>query len=323
MSQQDDWQPTASPETLRLRADLYARTRQFFAEREVLEVETPALCEYAVSDTHVHSLTVNARLLGGGDRYLHTSPEYAMKRLLAAGYGDIYQICKVYRDGEAGTWHNPEFTLLEWYRVGFDHHALMRELADLLQCLLFPVEERPVVPMSYRDAVRLHAGVDPQTAGRQELTDCLSRWQITLPNKRSFDDCLDLLMSAVVGPRLGANEITLIYDYPPSQAALARIRPGNPPAAERFEAYINGVELANGFHELTDAAEQRRRFDSDLERRANLGLPRLRLDRRFLRALDAGIAPCAGVALGFDRVVMLASGAQRIEEVLSFPTNRA
>lgn len=323
MSQQDDWQPTASPETLRLRADLYARTRQFFAEREVLEVETPALCEYAVSDTHVHSLTVNARLLGGGDRYLHTSPEYAMKRLLAAGYGDIYQICKVYRDGEAGTWHNPEFTLLEWYRVGFDHRALMGELADLLQCLLFPDGERPVVTMSYRDAVRLHAGVDPQTAGKQELDDCLRRWEITLPNERSFDDCLDLLVSAVVGPRLGAAEISLIYDYPPTQAGLARIGPGSPPAAERFEAYIDGVELANGYHELTDAAEQRSRFHGDMERRTELGLPQPPLDRRFLAALDAGLAPCAGVALGFDRVVMLASGAEHIEEVLSFPTSRA
>lgn len=323
MSQRDDWRPTASLQTLRLRAALLARIRQFFAERDVLEVDTPALCEYAVSDTNIHSLTVNAHLLDGGQRYLHTSPEYAMKRLLAAGYGDIYQICKVYRDGEAGAWHNPEFTLLEWYRIGFDQHTLMSELAELLQSLLFTLGERPVTSMSYRDAVRLHAGVDPFTAGKQELDDCLRRLQITLPDQCSADDCLDLLMSAVVGPRLGINEISLIYDYPPSQAALANIRPGDPPAAERFEAYINGVELANGFHELTDAAEQRGRFNQDLARRARLGLPQHPLDRRFLSALDAGLEPCAGVAVGFDRVLMLAEGSDHIEQVISFPTSRA
>ena len=323
MSEQDDWRPTATVETLRLRADLLKKTRQFFAARDVLEVETPALSQFAVSDIHIHSLAVSAPLLGGEARYLHTSPEYAMKRLLAAGCGDIYQICKVYRDGEAGAWHNVEFTLLEWYRMGFDHHALMGELAELLQSLLFPDRERPVTKMSYRDAMRVHAGVDPSTASQRELEDCLERWQITPPDERAFDDCLDLLMSEIVGPRLGSGEITLIHDYPATQAALARLSSGDPDVAERFEAYINGVELANGFHELTDAAEQRKRFEKDRERRLELGLTPHALDRRFLAALDVGLGACAGVAVGFDRVAMLAAGAERIEEVLTFPASRA
>jgi lysyl-tRNA synthetase class 2 len=247
-----------------------------------------------------------------------------MKRLLAAGSGAIYQISKAFRDGEQGRRHNPEFTLLEWYRPGWDHHRLMDEVAALLSRILGvpPAERR-----TYREAVREYAGVDPWTCSADELRERASELDLGEVAGLDADDrgsWLDLLLSLVVEPQLGRGRPTLLYDYPPDQAALARVRgEGEGAVAERFEAYVEGVELANGYHELLDPVEQRRRFESDLERRAEAGLPAVPVDERLLAALAAGLPPCAGVALGVDRLVMLAVGASSLEEVLAFPADRA
>jgi elongation factor P--(R)-beta-lysine ligase len=321
-----DWRPAASLDALRLRADLLARTRAFFAARGVLEVETPLLAAAAVTDVHLASLSTRYAGAAGGGRplYLQTSPEYAMKRLLAAGAGAIFQFAKAFRDGEAGSRHNPEFTLLEWYRPGFDHHALMDEVDALLATLLgTPPAER----LSYRALFARHLGVDPLTASCPDLDRAAAERGLLAPPfaPDDRDGRLDLLLSHLVEPRLPRDRPTFVFDYPASQAALARLRTDadGVVVAERFEAFAGGLELANGFHELTDAAEQRRRFAGDLARRRALGLPAVPLDERLLAALAAGLPDCAGVALGFDRLVMLAAGASSIQEVLAFPIDRA
>ncbi|MDY7092298.1 MAG: EF-P lysine aminoacylase EpmA [Acidobacteriota bacterium] len=315
------WRPTAGLEALRRRAEVLAEIRAFFAEAGVLEVETPLLGAATASDLHIQSIVAT---VGGRRGYLQTSPEYAMKRLLAAGSGPIYQISKAFRDGEQGRRHNPEFTLLEWYRPGWDHHRLMDEVAALLSRILsVPPAER----QTYREAVREHAGVDPWTASAQELRRRAQELGLGEVSGLDADDrggWLDLLLSLVVEPQLGRRRPTLLYDYPPDQAALARVRgQGEDAVAERFEAYVEGVELANGYHELLDPAEQRRRFERDLDRRAEAGLPPVPVDERLLAALEAGLPPCAGVALGVDRLVMLAAGASSLQEVLAFPADRA
>lgn len=316
------WRPGATQATLRARADLLARTRAFFAARKVLEVETPALSRAAATDPRIESLRTHMSGEGGRARYLHTSPEFPMKRLLAALSGDIYQICKVFRNGEAGRWHNPEFTLLEWYRTDFDHHALMDEVAELLAGLIEPY--RPLAAperLSYGEAVLQHAGVDPFTDTVDRIEACIRGAGVSPPDSLGEDRSawLDLLISTCVAPRLGRGRATFVYDFPPAQAALARIRPDPQPVAERFEVFVDGIELANGFHELTDADEQRARFDADLAARERAGSTAAPVDEHLLSALAAGLPDCAGVALGFDRVVMLATGARHIAEVLSFP----
>lgn len=249
-----------------------------------------------------------------------------MKRLLAASSGDIYQICRVFRDGEAGRRHNPEFTLLEWYRTGFDHHRLMDEVAELLAGLLQPF--RPLAAperFSYRDAMLKHAGVDPFTDAADRIRARIHEAGVVPPDSLGDDRSawLDLLLSICVAPQLGHGRAAFIYDFPPAQAALARIRPEAQPVAERFEVFVDGLELANGFHELTDAEEQRARFDSDLAARERVGSSAAPVDEHLLAALAAGLPDCAGVALGFDRVVMLATGASHIREVLSFAFENA
>lgn len=294
--------------------------RDYFAATRALEVETPTLSAAAVSDVHLSS--IEARALGT-PRYLHTSPEYFMKRLLAAGCGDIWQICRVYRDGESGRWHNPEFTLIEWYRVGIDHHALMSDVERLISAMLPPGKQFDRAErLSYREAVQLHAGVDVFSDPAPVLIARIESAGIEVPAdiRSDRDACLDLIMATIVGPALGHERLTFVYDYPASQAALAKIR-GQ--VASRFEAYLYGVELANGFHELADAAEQRARFEHDLQERARRGLPTHPIDERFLAALEHGLPECSGVALGFDRLVMCASGATHIDQVLAFPFERA
>ena len=315
-----DWRPTASIATLELRASMLRAAREYFTATRALEVETPTLSVAAVSDVHLASVAATAN---GQARYLHTSPEYAMKRLLAAGSGDVWQICRVYRDGERGSQHNPEFTLIEWYRLGLDHHALMTDLERLVGAMLPPARasdrgER----LSYREAVQLHAGVDALRDPIPVLIERLRSADIDVPAdlQHDRDACLDLIMSTLVGPKLGRERLCFIYDYPASQAALARVR-GE--VASRFEAYLDGVELANGFHELGDAAEQRARFLADLREREKRGLPATPLDERFLAALAHGLPECSGVALGFDRLVMCAAQVKRIDEVLAFPFERA
>ncbi|HXH02395.1 MAG TPA: EF-P lysine aminoacylase EpmA [Candidatus Competibacteraceae bacterium] len=325
-----DWRPSASLDMLRLRAELAAKVRAFFAARGVLEVDTPVLSVAGVTDPHLHSFST--RYHGPGGRYgttlyLHTSPEFPMKRLLAAGSGSIYQLCKVFRDGEAGRRHNPEFTLLEWYRVGFDHQRLALEVAELVHELLAGrVELGAPQRLSYRDAFLRHIGLDPHRSAVAELAARAEALGVPVPPgmpDADPDPWLDLLLTQCIEPQLGRGRLTFVYDYPASQAALARIRPGDPPLGERFELYLEGIELANGFHELGDSAEQRRRFQQDNARRRAQGLPEVPLDEALLAALEAGLPPCAGVALGFDRLLMLAAGKTRLEEVLAFPLERA
>jgi len=316
-----DWRPTAGRDALVLRARLLATVRAFFAGRGVLEVETPMLSGGATTDPQIDSL--HAEVRGAGRRYLHTSPEFAMKRLLAAGVGDLYQLCRVFRDGERGRTHNVEFTLLEWYRLGADHHALMDEVAEFLRALLGAARVDPVERISFRAALERHAAIDPFTAAGADCVRCLEGAGIPLPAERARDALLDLIVGEIVGPKLGRGGACFVYDYPADRAALARIRPGAPRVAERFEVYLDGMELANGFHELTDAVEQRQRFEQDLDRRARAGRDPVPIDERLLAALAAGLPACAGVALGFDRLVMLAAGAARIDEVIAFPSERA
>ncbi|MFO1433577.1 MAG: EF-P lysine aminoacylase EpmA [Candidatus Competibacteraceae bacterium] len=321
-----DWRPTAGLEVLRLRAQLLAQVRGFFAERGVMEVDTPALSGAAVTDPHLHSFvtTVSAT---GPVLYLQTSPEFPMKRLLAAGCGCIYQIAKVFRNGESGRLHNSEFSLLEWYRLGFDVARLMAEVAELVTALL-PDRLSLQTPehLSYGAAFERYLGLDPHTASVAELAACAATQALQAPPGMPPDDpnpWLDLLLSHCIEPRLGQGRLSFIYDYPAAQAALARVRPGQPPVAERFELYLNGIELANGFHELSDPVEQRRRFERDNRQRVACGLPPLPLDERLLAALESGLPDCAGVALGFDRLVMIAAGKTCLQEVSSFPFERA
>ena len=320
--------PTPLP-ILRLRAELLARTRAFFAARDVLEVETPMLSVAATTDPHLASFATQYSGPGschGQPFYLHTSPEFPMKRLLAAGSGCIYQIARVFRDGEAGRRHNPEFTLLEWYRAGFDHHQLMNEVAELASVLL--ADRVPLAKPEWRSYRELFArlGLDPHRVTVAELTACAERCRVPVPPGMPLEDTdpwLDLLLTHCIEPHLGQGRLCFVYDYPASQAALARLRPGDPPVGERFELYLNGIELANGFHELGDAVEQRRRFAAENAARRAQGLPVMPIDENLLAALETGLPDCAGVALGFDRLVMLAAGKNSLAEVLAFPFEQA
>jgi len=320
-----DWRPSASLERIRARADLLGRARAFFAAAGVMEVETPILSRAAVTDPALASLRTSIEG-PGGDRalYLNTSPEFAMKRLVAAGSGPIYQICKVFRDAERGRRHHPEFTLLEWYRPGWDHQRLMNEVADLVRAIL----GRPDMPderIRYRDLFMQQLNLDPWSARIESLRRAAVDAGMADAGhlKLDRDGWLDLLLTHRLESGLGRGGMTFLHDYPPSQAALARVRPGSFPAGERFELYIEGIELANGFHELTDADEQRRRFMDDLVVRRDLGLPEPPVDDAFLAALASGMPDCSGVALGLDRLLMIAAEADHIDQVLTFPVERA
>jgi len=311
------WQPSASIQALQRRAELRATVRRFFATRGVLEVELPLLGEATVPDPHLHS--VEARLpWSRPDRrlFLQTSPELFMKRLLAAGSGAIYSLDRAFRDGERGTRHRTEFTILEWYRPGWDHHRLIDEIDELVVATLDrPVGER----RTYGELFDVHLGLDSHEATPVELADAAHAAGLDVDMADADpDEWRQLLFSHLIEPRLGHGRPTFVLDFPAGQAALARIRPGSPPVAERFELFVDGVELANGYHELIDAGEQRHRFEADLATRAQRGLPTPPLDRRFLAALGHGLPPCAGVALGFDRLVMLALGVDEIGEVIAF-----
>ena len=316
------WRPTASLQALQTRARMLEAARDFFAEQRVMEVETPILSAAAVSDAQLESL--HTRIAGlPQEFYLHTSPEYAMKRLLAAGSGDIYQICKVFRDAERGRWHNPEFTMMEWYRTGFDDGALMDEIERLLKRLVTRKALLDAERLSYSAALERHAGVSAHQSGDAELTAAAGRHGIVCEADLDRDGKLDLLMGLIVGPKLGWDRPCFICDYPASQAALARLKPGLPAVAARFELYMDGVELANGFHELQSASEQRCRFEHDLEVRRSRGQPQSPLDVHFLAALQSGLPDCAGVALGFDRLVAIELGAARLGEAMAFTVDNA
>jgi lysyl-tRNA synthetase class 2 len=297
--------------------------RAFFEQRGVLEVETPALSAAAVSDPQIESLATQVAGIPG-NRYLCPSPEYAMKRLLAAGSGDIYQVCKVFRDAEHGRWHNPEFTMIEWYRVGFDDTLLMNEVEALLGALLAPARTLGAAErLSYSDALRRHAGVDAFDSTEDELLDAARRQGVHCDAQLDRDAKLDLLMGLVVGPRLGRGRPCFVCDYPATQAALARLKPGLPRVAARFELYLDGLELANGFHELARPEEQRARFMRDLSLRGSRGQVQPPLDENFLSALQSGLPDCSGVALGFDRLAAIALGADKLADAMAFCAENA
>lgn len=322
----DPWRPCADLPALRARARLLAELRAFFAERGVLEVETPILSAAANPDPAIEPLHLDAALTGDGPRrrYLQTSPEFPMKRLLAAGSGPIYQVCKVFRLDERGRRHHPEFTMLEWYRPGFSLDELMDEVALLLRRLA-PTDPLPVSRISYRDLFYDGLGVDPWRTSPAALRAVAEARGIAGAGELDLDrdGWLDLLLCCCLEPELGCAGLTFVYDYPPSQAALARVMPGERPVARRFELYWRGLELANGFDELADAAEQRRRFRQDLAVRAARGQDAMPADEHLLAALAYGLPACAGVALGLDRLLMCVLGADHIDAVLAFPVERA
>jgi lysyl-tRNA synthetase class 2 len=313
----------ASLDTLRRRAAMLAAIRAFFAARGVLEVETPALSRAGATDPAIESIVASARSLGPAPSYLHTSPEFAMKRLLAERSGDIYQLCRVFRDDELGRWHQPEFTLLEWYRVGWDEQRLMTEVAELIVSGLAAAAAhsgasaaRRIVRLTYAQAMSAVLGAPPD-APTAELVRLLAQQGIDVPAGLGHDAVLDLAFGTVVLASFESRAVTFVYDYPASQAALARLKPTTPPVAARFEAFCGGIELANGFHELCDAVEQRRRFLRDVATRFAEGRKSPPLDEELLRALPS-LPDCAGVALGFDRLVALATGESEVAAVISF-----
>lgn len=314
------WQPTATLHHLKQRAKILNVIRHFFAAREVLEVETPLLSHATVTDPHVIGIPAIYKEIGDSKEkivYLQTSPEYAMKRLLAAGSGAIFQIGKAFRQGDLGTIHNPEFTMLEWYRPGFDHHALMDEMDLLLQAVL---NSLPAERMSYLQLFQKYIGINPHTATINELKQCAAEHHISFVGELTNSNAwLDLLLTHCIEPHMGVDRPLFLYDFPVSQAALAKIRYDETPAvASRFEVYFKGIELANGFHELQDAKEQRKRFENELKLRQQTNLLPVPIDEHFLAALESGLPDCSGVALGIDRLVMLALEASSLKEVVSF-----
>ncbi|EGQ8406569.1 elongation factor P--(R)-beta-lysine ligase [Vibrio parahaemolyticus] len=318
---QTNWQPTASIEQLRQRATLIAAIRQFFAERQVMEVDTPAMSHATVTDIHLHTFQtefVGPGYADGSKLFFMTSPEFHMKRLLAAGSGCIYQINKAFRNEENGRYHNPEFTMLEWYRVGFDHHKLMDEMDDLLQLVL---KCGAAQRMTYQQAFIDVLGVCPLEGSMTELKAVASKLGLSdiAEPEEDRDTLLQLLFSVGVENKIGQDVPAFVYDFPASQAALAKINPQDHRVADRFEVYFKGIELANGFHELDNPKEQLARFEQDNAKRIEMGLKPQPIDYHLISALEAGLPDCAGVALGIDRLIMLALGCDHIDQVTAFP----
>ena len=317
------WQPSAGLDALRLRARLNAAVRAFFAERGVLEVETPVLSVAGNTEPNIASFVsdFSGRTDGAPrTRWLRTSPEYPLKRLLAAGLGDCYELGRVFRDGEAGGRHNPEFTMLEWYRVDWNHERLLDEVAELVRVALALVgRDAGLRRIAYRDLYRERLQFDPVLAPEAELRNALGDVQVA-PEGLTRDDWLDLLMTHRLQPSFDAGEMLAVHDWPATQAALARLRDTGEgfAVAERFELYLGTFEIANGYHELCDAGEQRGRFERDLATRRARGAPQPPLDERLLAALAHGLPACAGVALGVDRLLMAMLDTRRIADVLAF-----
>lgn len=321
-----DWRPAADLEVLRWRAAMLERVRAYFVSQEVLEVQTPVLSAAAASDPQIQSIV--ARPASGDLRFLHTSPEFPMKRLLASGFGDCYQVCPVFRDGEAGRLHNPEFTMIEWYRLDFGVAEMQQDVDRLFRVACGELRSFPPShTLTWQEAIAGGSGLDPRNADVTELRSTLATRGIEPSNADGWerDDWLDLMMGALVGPGLGHDAPVFVRDYPSSQASLARLRalPDGSSVAERFELYVDGLELANGFRELGDALEQRRRFEQDRETRRRRGRVEYPLDERLLAALEHGLPDCAGVALGFDRLVMAAFRLPSLESAMAFPAGRA
>ena len=327
-SSDGDFRPSATWENLTLRAELLGKLRAFFHERDFLEVETPVLSVDTVIDRHLDPLLLAdfdppLANLSDAKLYLQTSPEFHMKRLMAAGAPSIYQVARAFRAGERGRLHNPEFTLVEWYGLGHSMDEGMQFLSELCEALL---DRGGADRISYADAFEQHTGVNPHTCDLHDLFSAASTAGIAPPDSidpYDRDSWLDLLLVELVQPHLGQTGPTILYDYPATQAALAKVRDDDPPVAERFELYVSGIELANGYHELLDPAELRRRNQAANRQRAGDGKPTLPENSRLLTAMTHGLPPCCGAALGFDRLVMIAAGANHIDDVLAFPFDRA
>ncbi len=323
MQRSNAWQPSATMDVLRQRAALLAAIREFFAARDVLEVDTPLLGQFAVTDVHLDNL--RTQISGAAQPYfLQTSPEYAMKRLLSAGSGSIYQLGKVFRDDELSSRHNPEFTMLEWYRLDFTAAQLMQEINELMQY----VSDAPAaVSISYQQLFIDQLGVDPLADDAVgQLRDALSSYSSLADLVHREDDrdlLLDLAMATVIEPQLNTKQPTFVTHYPASQAALAQVNPEDPRTALRFELFYGGLELANGYQELTDAGEQQLRFERDNQRRNSSGKLKAVPDVRLLAALEQGLPDCSGVALGVDRLLMVLLNQSEIEKVLPFAIDRA
>jgi lysyl-tRNA synthetase class 2 len=314
-----DWRPGASRAVIEARARLLDDIRSFFRDRRVLEVETPLLSSAGNSDPAIESLCVDGPAL----RYLRTSPEYAMKRLLAAGSGDIYELGRVFRAGERGRYHHPEFTMLEWYRTGMGHLDLADEVVELVRaCGRGAFDDWPVRRVTFRELFLEHTGLDPFLCDESELADRTAERGIVSAPMDALE-WIDLLIGQVIQPALPGECFTIVHDFLPEQAALARIRPDDPPVAERFEVYLSQSELANGYRELTDADEQRARFERENRLREARGMTVAPLDSRLLEALRHGLPECSGVALGVDRLLMAVTRLDRIDAVLSFGTGRS
>lgn len=315
------WQPTADLAQLKQRAVLVATIRQFFTDRDVMEVDTPAMSQATVTDVHLHAFKtefVGPGYADGQTLYLMTSPEFHMKRLLAAGSGAIYQICKSFRNEESGRYHNPEFTMLEWYRPGFDHHQLMAEMDQLLQQVLgCGVAEKMTYQQAFIDVLNV-CPLEGSMAELKAVAATLGLADIADP-EQDRDTLLQLLFSIGVEAKIGQIVPVFVYDFPASQAALAQINPQDCRVAERFEVYFKGIELANGFHELANGNEQLLRFEEDNHKRLQMGLQSQPIDMHLIEALRAGFPDCAGVALGIDRVIMLALERDHIDQVTAFP----
>lgn len=311
-----DWQPTICMQNLRLRAQLLEKTRNFFSEHGVLEVETPLLCARTVTEPNIQSFHL---LYDNTKRYLQTSPEYAMKRLLASGAPDIYQVCKSFRVGEQGALHNSEFTLIEWYRSGFSLKQMMQETIELISSLLLDSNMGSDVEyLSYNEACSRAFGLSLSSLPEKKLKQIAIENGLVLQQDLSLNEYMDFIFSSCVVPTFSENSMTAVFHYPAGQAALAKLNAQDPSVAERFEVFYRGVELANGYLELIDPQEQLERFLNDQRIRKARNLPVVEIDKRLISSQQHGLPACTGVAVGFDRVMMLAAGASSLSEVMSF-----
>ena len=310
----NQWEPSISNHYLKVRAHYLQKVRSFFCDRNVLEVETPLLYEYPVTDPYLYAFEVGTQ---NGIRYLQTSPEYAMKRLLANGSGSIFQICKAFRDDPEGRHHHYEFTMLEWYRIGFNDRQLMDEILSLIQRIKPAIQ---AVYLSYESLFQQHLGINPHTITHEDIKTTTFKHigKIEGLSNPSKDDCLNLLLTHKLEAKLAEMELVFIYDYPESQAALAKVESNQNgiKVAKRFEAYYKGIELANGYYELTDPKIQRERFEKDLSIRKAQNKNLVPVDEKLLAALDDGMPECAGVALGLDRLIMVLENCDDIKEVM-------
>ena len=323
------WQPSMNWQSAKQRAKLLAKIRAFFSARDIVEVDTPLLSHQTVTDAHLdafmtqYNYSPDSHCDESTSLYAQTSPEFSMKRLLASGYGCCYQICKAFRHEQHGRYHNPEFTMLEWYRIGFDHFQLMDEVADLIK-LTIGCEQ--VERISYQALFIREVGIDPLNISKVELIalisshDKLSDW---LEQEDCIDTLLQFIMTELIEPVIGQELPCFVYNFPASQASLAKISSEDKRVAERFECYFKGIELANGFHELTDFVQQKQRFEQDNVTRVQLGKVEQQIDDKFMSALTHGLPACAGVALGIDRLVMLSLAAKKIDDVITFSIDNA